>query len=235
MTSAAHSRPHLCSARSILALAAAACFAGGSARADVVSVQLTGAFTSASANVQALVNQGFLPVRFAYVTGGPSQTGPAGTQFFASPNSPQYLSIDLGFRTVALLAGPAQGGLSGNVLLKKDVSTDRMDLSASDLATNTSIALSFLDTSRFLPSQAALPSPFPSASAFSSSNNGFGGPAPAFGFEVFFTHNGQNAWVRGDLFQSALSIAPIPPGIPTPPAGALLALGSVLAARRRRG
>jgi MYXO-CTERM domain-containing protein len=198
-------------------------------------MQLNGGFTAASANVQSLVGQGFLPVRFAYVTGGSSQTGPAGTQFFATSNFPQFLSIDLGFRSVELLAGPAQGGVSGSVLLTKDVSTDRMGLSASDSATNTSISLSFIDTRRFLPSQAALPSPFPSASAFSASNNGFGGPAPAFGFEVFFTFNGQSAWVRGDLFPSALSTAPIPPGLPAPSATALLALAGAAAARRRRG
>lgn len=207
---------------------------GPAASADVVSMQLKGGFTSASANVQSLVSQGFLSVRFAYVTGGSSQTSPAGTQFFASESVPQYLSIDLGFRTVELLAAGAASGVSGNVLLKKDALTDRMDLSASNAAGDTSISLSFVDTKRFLASQSALPSPFPGASAFSTGNNGWGGAAPAFGFEVFFRHNSQLAWVRGDLFPSMLTTAPIPPGVPSPGAAALLALGGLMAARRQR-
>lgn len=202
--------------------------------ADIVSMQLSGGFTSASANVESLVSQGFLPVRFAYVTGGSSQTGPLGTQFFASAGAPQYISIDLGFRTVEFLATGVPSGTTANALLKKDLLTDRIDLSASNSATNASVTLSFLDTRRFLPSQNALPSPFPSASAFSSGNNGWGGTVPAFGFEVFFQHNGRLAWVRGDLFPSMLATAPVPPGVPSPSAAALLTLGGLVATRRRR-
>lgn len=219
----------------VAAVAVAACLSSASAHAAVVSMALTGGVTLMSSNLNSLVNQGFLPVRFAYVTGGSSQTGPVGTQFFASNGLPQYISIDLGFRTIELLSGHPSSGISGNVLMKKGPTTDLMEIVANQSLTDTLIRLQFLDTSRFFQSQFVLPSPFPSASAFSTSNNGLDGLPPAFGFEIIFRHNGQLSWVRGDLFPSALTTAPIPPGVPAPTAAAVLALAGIVASRRRRG
>lgn len=220
----------------VIAVASTVWVAATSSRADVVSMQLSGGFTSASTNVQSLVATGLLPVRFAYVTGGTSQTGPSGTQFFATASVPQYISIDLGFTIVEFLAGPPAATGSGSVLMRRDTLTDRMALSVNNAVTQASISLVFLDTRRFLNSGLTLPAPFPNGSAFSpdAGNNGWGGPAPSFGFEVFFQHNGQTSWVRGDLFPSTLATAPVPLGVPAPCAAVLLVAAGTLAARRRR-
>jgi hypothetical protein len=204
------------------------------ADAAIVSQQLSGAFTAASPAVQPLINAGLLPARFAYVTGGPSQTGPAGTQFSAVSGFPQYLSIDLGFQTFAFT--PGSGGIAGSILLEKGATTDTMRFDASDNLNNATLAFVFKDTRRFLASQSSLPATFPSPSAFSpdAGNNGWGGTAPSFGFELIFTFNGQVSFVRGDLFPSTLADAPVPPSIPEPAAAGLLAAASALGLRRRR-
>jgi hypothetical protein len=206
-----------------------------SAGAEVVSKRLSAAITGISSNVQPLASTGFLTAKFAYVTGGPSQTGPAGTQFSALPGFRQYLSIDLGFRTFEFQSGSGTGNEAGSILLANASPTDSMQLFASDNINSATLTFAFKDTRDFLALESALPSPFPAPSAFSPdlSNNGWGGSAPSFGFQLLFQFNGQNAFVQGDLYPSTLANAAVPAWIPEPAGLAVLGLLGPMLARRR--